>query len=136
MPNDERTATAAQLRAAYVRGARERRYIETAGSSDDPPVYGLEQSRGLETIPASERAAILYPDPPPPTRPRVVRDPLLAVEHRCVGGRIESRWLDGGDEWFSDARWILTPERVALWADLYARPTEPADAGDAAGVAP
>lgn len=66
----------------------------------------------------------LYPLPKT-TRPRVVRDPHASVLHwRFREEKLE--WCDGLDEdlWWNEPRAAVTPARVALWADLIARPTE------------
>ncbi len=62
------------------------------------------------------------------TRPRVVDDPHDCQEGsawRVVEGRIEYRWKgDKPSAWRQYASSPITPERVAMWANLLANPTE------------
>ena len=45
------------------------------------------------------------------------------VTFRCINGKIE-----GNDFGWAGKSYTVTPERVKLWADLFARPTEEVDA--------
>ena len=62
---------------------------------------------------------------PKVTRPRVVTCPKNGAQFRVIDGELQGRdtVLDG---WLSVATIIynVTPDRVALWADLLANPTE------------
>lgn len=71
-------------------------------------------------------AAYRYPLPTI-TRPRVVKDPHSAdIVWRCDGGVLQYR--QGNHEWsMGPGYWYAFPERVRLWADLLANPTEEVD---------
>lgn len=63
-------------------------------------------------------------------RPRVVRAPSTAnFEFRFMDGNIQERDINGG-EWRRADGWPITPNLVAVWADLLANPTEVVDGGD------
>lgn len=67
------------------------------------------------------RAAREYPFPKI-TRPRVVRDKFgVGMLWRVMSGELQSSFR--GNEWCVEPAYV-TPERVALWADLLANPTE------------
>lgn len=87
-------------------------------------------------------AAEAYPLPKS-TRPRVMSDPnsLNGREWRCVGRQFETRvressrlaewhlvdWSEYNRGAFVEHPLAPTPERVAMWADLLANPTEEVD---------
>jgi hypothetical protein len=67
----------------------------------------------------------LYPLPLV-TRPRVVADPVLGVQFRwCVRAGMLARYDADRTPYVEP-----TPERVALWADLLANPTEQVEDGE------
>jgi hypothetical protein len=66
-------------------------------------------------------------------RPRVVTDPNIIGEWRCVNGQLESRYRP--DEWRKVDYAGVSIDRVKIWADLIARPTELVD-DDSAGTSP
>lgn len=80
----------------------------------------FEAGKGLDW---HARSRCLYPLPTI-TRPRVVKDPHSAdIVWRCDGGVLQYR--QGNHEWsMGPGYWYASPERVRLWAELLANPTE------------
>ena len=75
-------------------------------------------------------AAAKHTHPPYGERWRVVRDPHVFTPWRCVVGQMQCKndlhgWLDTSHWQWNSEGWNITPERVKMWADLYANPTEP-----------
>ena len=113
-------------RAAFVAGAER---------------FACEGCKGLAPDYAGKEAAERYPLPTV-TRPRVVTDPHLrddSVSWRVFDGVIQYREnRDAMLDSIIDSSWVVGPpqfiptaERVAMWADLLANPTEEVEASDA-----
>lgn len=119
--NDNWTITerAAVLREreAFARGAQwawVNNYAQCAGAKFNHDGY------------VDGRAADHYPLPTI-TRPRVVKDPHKAnTSWRCKDGLLWYSWTNKENQgWYTGTvLWNPTPERVKLWADLLANPTE------------
>jgi hypothetical protein len=82
---------------------------------------------GYAPIDPEGEAARAYPLPKV-TRPRVVMD-ARGVKWKVMEGRLHA--LEPHcDGWAraDNTHWLLPPDRVSLWADLFANPTEEVDA--------
>lgn len=80
---------------------------------------------------AERVAAEEYPLPKI-TRPRVVTDSQGTEFRVRDGDLLEGRRQDRPDNpgWGQFSAWDITPERIRLWADLLANPTEEVDDAD------
>jgi hypothetical protein len=67
-------------------------------------------------------------------RPRIVKDPNIIGEWRCVDGELQVRY-GPMQPWSAVDYAGVTTARVRLWADLLANPTETVD-DDSAGSSP
>lgn len=66
---------------------------------------------------------------PKVTRRRVLPDPVdPAVEWAVIDGRLAVRYRQLQSPWEREPQRTIMPERVAMWADLLARPTEECEA--------
>lgn len=77
-----------------------------------------------------EVMAIRTYEMPKVKRPRVVADPeqkhrQWRVANGSEGPRLE---VSSGSGWYGAHEWLPIPERVRVWADLLANPTEVVDA--------
>jgi hypothetical protein len=110
------------------------RYLAARGYFNVGSPVGIKESPQREI---QDLAASRYPLPKL-TRPRVVAEDSGDWEYRVAGGVVECRWLRNrtpGASYFGEVnpagdgiRLDVTADRVALWADLLANPTEEVDA--------
>lgn len=114
-------AEAARCRAAYVRGVVDRaRFCN--GEREARYGSGILVDTAQTSCPGGQAGVVAEHLYPAPQRPRVVGDPVDGdLVWRVHNGVLQYGY---GAAWNGLESFTVTPERVQLWADLLANPTE------------